>query len=487
MNENFEVHSTLNPRLWTSDNKLRDDVKERLLEIVQQFMSQCEIPLIVLDVHLVGSNVSYNYTDHSDLDLHIVANFELVDARTEILQFAYNTLRSKFNSEYNISIRGIDVEVYVEDVNSTVLSNGIYSLYKDTWIKFPKPLKDVVVPDVTDEVSAWKQIFTSAIESNDSDKIEDAINSLYVIRKNSIDTEGEYGVGNQVFKEIRNLGLLDKAKQQYKVARSKELTLESFRLTEDSRVSILAKSKQSKKGFERFKKRVKSRLATSVKQYNSIDMNKLFKDDILTVDIAVKGETDDYTVKISFGGFTDLIYDQVKAQGKFNLKAVTRALVTGFNRSDVYINCSCADSKYRFAYWNTKNGITSGDPETRPANETNPDDTLGSACKHVLLVLSNTSWILRTAATVHNYVNYMEKHYDRLYKKLIYPAIYHTEYQEPEQLTLMDDELATDKETIDTSNKYARTKNQFKPREIVLDDNSIEDGQLGFDDLDDNI
>ena len=186
MNENFEVHSTLNPRLWTSDNKLRDDVKERLLEIVQQFMSQCEIPLIVLDVHLVGSNVSYNYTDHSDLDLHIVAIFELVDARSEILQFAYNTLRSKFNSEYNISIRGIDVEVYVEDVNSTVLSNGIYSLYKDTWIKFPKPLKDVVVPDVTDEVSAWKQIFTSAIESNDSDKIEDAINSLYVIRKNSI-------------------------------------------------------------------------------------------------------------------------------------------------------------------------------------------------------------------------------------------------------------------------------------------------------------
>ena len=296
-------------------------------------------------------------------------------------------------------------------------------------------------------------------------KIEDAINSLYLVRQNSLETEGEYGPGNQLFKEIRNLGLLDKLKAAYKQSRSKELSLESLqRLTEASRSDLLSKSKKTDKGFQRFKKRVKSRVANSVKQYNAIDMNKLFKDNILTVDINVKGETDSYVVKISFGGFCEILRDQIKKQnGVLNYKAVTRALILGFNRDDVYIKCSCPDAQYRFAYWQSKNGIISGTPETRPSDITNPDDNLGSACKHVLLVLSNTSWLLKVASTIYNYINYMEKHYQKLYADIIYPAIYGKDYEEPVQLDIFDvNSLETDADTIDKSNEFATTKNQFK-------------------------
>ena len=66
--------------------------------------------------------------------------------------------------------------------------------------------------------------------------------------------------------------------------------LESFILNEASRNDLITKSKVSTKGRERFKRRVKSKVANQVKQFNSIDMNKLFKDDILTVNIAVEGE-----------------------------------------------------------------------------------------------------------------------------------------------------------------------------------------------------
>ena len=104
-------------------------------------------------------------------------------------------------------------------------------------------------------------------------------------------------------------------------------------------------------------------------------MNKLFKDDILTVDINVKGETDNYIVKISFGGLCELLKDQIEKQGKLDYKAVTRALILGFNKDDVYIRCSCPDSQYRFAYWQSKNNIITGDAETRPSDITNPDDT----------------------------------------------------------------------------------------------------------------
>lgn len=462
LTEKFEVHDTLNPKLWSPENKLLDDVKVKIVEIIEQFISTCDMPLNMVDAHLVGSNASYNYTKYSDLDVHIIANFDMIDAPKEILQAAYNAIKAKFNSEYDISIRGVNIELYVEDIRSSAVTNGIYSLYEDRWIKFPKKLTDVPQIDISDEYEVWENKFKKAIESENSDSITAVINDIYLLRKNSLDVEGEYGKGNQVFKELRNAGLLDGAKEAYKKCRSKELTIEHLQLHEDSRTALISKSKKSDKGFERFKKRVKSRVANSVKQYNSIDMNKLFKDDILTVDIDVRGETDNYKVRVSYGGFLELLHDQLKTTD-FNLKAVTRALVNGFNRDDVYIHCSCPDAQYRFGYWQTRNKINSGDPETRPSDITNPDDSLGSACKHVLLVLSNTSWILKVGSTIFNYVNYMEKHYERLYQKVLYPAIYEKEYEEPEQLDLFDDdELMTDTDTIDKSNIHAKTKNQFK-------------------------
>lgn len=237
-----------------------------------------------------------------------------------------------------------------------------------------------------------------------------------------------------------------------------------MKLFEDSRNSLISKSKNSHKGFQRFKRRVKSRIANTVKQYNSIDMNKLFKNDVLTVDISVKGETDDYSVKISFGGFLELLHDQLKKQNdNLDLKAITRSLINGFNKDDVYIHCSCPDWKYRYAYYATKNQLNSGDPENRPSNITNPNDTLGCGCKHVLLVLSNTSWIIKTASTIFNYINYMEKHYHKLYADIIYPAVYDRKYTDPVQTDIFDDDsLDTSSDTIDKSNKYATDKTKFQ-------------------------
>lgn len=462
--EAFEVHDELNPKLW-ENHQLRSDIREKILDIVDQFVNSCEIPLHVADIHLVGSQASYNYTSTSDLDVHIISNFDLVECSKEVLQTAYNSVKSNFNSNYDIKLKGIEVEMYVEDIKSSVRSNGVYSVCSDCWIKFPEKITDIPNIDVSGEVSEWASRIYVAINSQQVDKIEKLIDELYLIRKNALESEGEYSKGNQLFKEIRNSGLLDSLKDSYKKYRSKELSLEGLqRLNEDSRSSLLAKSKRSQKGLQRFKQRVKSRVANTVKQYNAIDMNKLFKEDILTVDINVKGETDSYIVKISFGGFCEFLQDQVERQGgRLDYKAVTRALINGFNQDDVYIKCSCPDAQYRFAYWQTKNGIISGDPEERPSDITNPDDTLGSSCKHVLLVLSNNSWLLKVGSTIYNYINYMEKHYQKLYADIIYPAVYGKKYEEPVQLDVFDDSnLDTDTDTIDASNEYARTKNQFK-------------------------
>jgi len=240
------------------------------------------------------------------------------------------------------------------------------------------------------------------------------------------------------------------------------------RLYEDNRQKLLAKSKSSQKGKERFNKRNKSRVANTVKAMNSIDMNKLFKDDILTVNLPVHGETDDYTVRMTFGGFLAILRDQTRGKSSVDFRDISRAAIIGFNKDDVYIHCTCPDFTYRFAYYSTRNDFNSGAPETRPSDITNPDDSLGSACKHVLLVLNNTSWIIRVARVISNYIRYMEHHYQKLYADIIFPAVFGREYSEPVQLPIEDtdssDMLASedDVDTIDAANTYNQNRTRFQ-------------------------
>lgn len=268
-------------------------------------------------------------------------------------------------------------------------------------------------------------------------------------------------------------------------------------LYEDSRSQLLSKSKKGdnyvpsnqSKGKNRYERRLHSKVFHSVKDYNNINMNRLFKDNILDVNVSVHGETDDYSVKMSFGGFLDSLHRELKKNNDIlNLRVVSRALTSAFNSDNVYVHCSCPDWQYRFSYWATKNSITSGQAELRPANITNPGDTKGSGCKHVMLVLSNNSWLLKVSSVIFNYINYMEKHYAKLYADIIYPAIYEKNYEEPVQMDMFADEenpeLETDSDTIDTSNKYARTKTQFKKgNEYRFKPNQQVDKQLDFDSL----
>lgn len=244
-----------------------------------------------------------------------------------------------------------------------------------------------------------------------------------------------------------------------------------FKLNEDKRTELISKSKSAEKekdGKTRYQKRVKSKVRSNVSQLNKIDFNQLFKDNIMTVNLEVDGETNTYLVTISFGGFLDHLHKELKKSNNiFSLRTVIRALLDSFNSDNVYIKCSCADFKYRHAYYLSKNNLIAGnEKENRPSDKTNPNNTLGPGCKHIMLVLANTAWIIKLGSVVTNYYNYMEKHYKKLWADVIYPAVWDKKYEEPIQLRLDDiddiDQLDTGSETIDKSNTYARDKNKFK-------------------------
>lgn len=147
------------------------------------------------------------------------------------------------------------------------------------------------------------------------------------------------------------------------------------------------------RGQNRFQRKKWSKVATTVKQYNQINMNNLFKQDELLVHIPVVGETDNYTVSVKLNGVVSEIAKNVKNnKNVFEFRTVVQAVTKVFNTGDVFVKCSCDDYKYRFKHWNILNKVDTEGTDKDPGpgrGIRNPHDDKGRGCKHVLLVLAN--------------------------------------------------------------------------------------------------
>lgn len=232
LNEDIEKHEELNPLLFEND-ELKDDVKEAIEKIAKEFVKELKadkIKFYLEDIVLVGSNVSYNYTKDSDLDIHLIASSDELKCPDNLYPLLYSAYRSIFNKNYDLNIKGIPAEIYIEMDKPTGKSNGIYSIYNG-WLKHPVQ-EDI--PDIDQE--SFDKLFTKwedkyfELEHNIMDEkiIDKFIEDLYDLRKDSIANDGEYGLGNLVFKEFRNLGYLDHLKEIKRKEIEKDLSLEAL-------------------------------------------------------------------------------------------------------------------------------------------------------------------------------------------------------------------------------------------------------------------
>ena len=130
------------------------------------------------------------------------------------------------------------------------MSNGIYDLFKGEWIKRPIKLKAPKIDNklynqlYSEEYDKAIKLLDSAEKSKD---IQAFINQLYVNRRNSLAKDGEAGIENQIFKDIRNCGLLDKLKDKYYELRSQELSLSSDDTDDTQLESILLQTRFGQK------------------------------------------------------------------------------------------------------------------------------------------------------------------------------------------------------------------------------------------------
>ena len=252
-----------------------------------------------------------------------------------------------------------------------------------------------------------------------------------------------------------------------------ELT-EGLRLHEDTRTMLVSKSRNAgsyidqSRGKNRFERKKLSKIAKTVKQYNQIDMNKFFKEDLLEVKIPVQGETDQYTVSVRLSGIVNEIAKNIKNnQNKFEYRTVIQAITKVFNTGNVYVKCNCDDYKYRFAHWNIVNNVSFDDSASDPGpgkGIRNPNDDKGRGCKHVLLVLANGDWILKVASVINNYIHYAEEHLQKAFLKVIFPKLYGITADEMVEQNLIDTDEYLDSSAglIDAINEYGRKRGQYQ-------------------------
>lgn len=245
--EAVEKHDKLNSKLFTKEELLKDKIRDKMLEIVDEFLNDLkeqDIKIKVDDILLIGSNASYNYTKDSDIDLHILANSKAVKYDKEICNALYGAYRTLFNKQLNIKLYDIPLEIFVELEDSPRVSNGVYSVKKNKWIKKPvhEDIPDYDKEALAELVDKWEDKCKKLIDEIEEDKLEDEtkvvkmLEDIYEkLRKKGV-AKGEYALENLAFKELRNKGYLDKLKDSRNDLVSKRLSLEE-RLDRQARMN----------------------------------------------------------------------------------------------------------------------------------------------------------------------------------------------------------------------------------------------------------
>lgn len=223
LTESIEVHDTLNPKLYNG-MEMKQEVFDKLTQIYKEFLDFIDIPLNIVDVEVVGSNASYNYNENSDIDLHIIVNSEVTYVEPTILRQLYNDRKGAFNRDYDITVEGIPVELYIEDVNDGNATNGRYSLLEQRWVVEPQPIH-YDIPDISQDLMSYQEKCSELLASDNAEEVRQFINDLYMLRKLGLAESGEASVGNLVFKELRSMNMLQDLKDHYYELRSRDLSV----------------------------------------------------------------------------------------------------------------------------------------------------------------------------------------------------------------------------------------------------------------------
>lgn len=235
----FEMRDELNPKIWDKEQKMKPEVRKRLLKIADDYFEGLDLPGVdIEDVTMTGSLANYNWSRYSDVDLHIIIDYKDMPMKQDLVQDYLKSKSSVWNEQHDIKVYGFDIEIYVQDMSEEHVSTGVYSVLNNEWVEKPEKKKvsvnDKTVKDKANRVMDMvEDLYDIMHEEEDyervvelADKVKDKIKKM---RQCGLDKGGEWSVENIVFKVLRRNGMLERLNDIKTVAYDKNMTLESNR------------------------------------------------------------------------------------------------------------------------------------------------------------------------------------------------------------------------------------------------------------------
>lgn len=225
--KSFYIKDELNPKLW-NNFELDGEVREKLIKIAQDFYISTELKADVKDIILTGSLSNYNWSEkYSDYDLHILIDFDDVDDNVELVKKFTDAAKKNWNDEHDIKIKGYEVEVYIQDIDESHKSSGVFSLLNNKWNVRPEKVEFEPDEDALREKAKSVMMSVDDLEDEvDEDKYEAFVEKIQKVwdkvknyRKSGLESEGgELSIGNLVFKLLRRNNYITKIMDMKKKA-----------------------------------------------------------------------------------------------------------------------------------------------------------------------------------------------------------------------------------------------------------------------------
>jgi hypothetical protein len=223
----FKKKHELVPNIWNPDGKLNSRIRLKLLDIADDFWEYVNLTWVKPSgIILTGSICNFNWSQYSDIDLHLIVDFDEIDEKIEFVKDYLDSKKNEWNNEHSgLQIMGYPVELYVQNLGEMPESNGIYDLEENDWVREPNPddIKSIGLNKFSIKEKAAKimtiidDMYDVLASTDDSHKIEqmgDDASYLWKkvkeMRKSSLENNGESGSGNVCYKYLRRTGYLDR-------------------------------------------------------------------------------------------------------------------------------------------------------------------------------------------------------------------------------------------------------------------------------------
>ena len=230
----IQMHDTLNPLVWESDEKIKPDIRKALLMNAKRFIEFCDAENLKFDnIILTGSIANFNYNENSDMDVHVILDFNQISENKEFVGDFFKLKKALWTDRLPIQVKGHDVEMYFQDSAEPHHSSGTYSLVNDKWIR--KPTKKIVNIDSAnvqlksaDLMNAIEDLEGNRSEENFIKKHEALKNRIKKLRQSGLDKSGEFSSENLAYKILRYTGYLERMVKMKNDYLTQELSLNEF-------------------------------------------------------------------------------------------------------------------------------------------------------------------------------------------------------------------------------------------------------------------